>query len=111
MNPMQAAIDASAERRSVVLFTSPTCGPCKQMKPILQALSERLGFHLSVLSLDCDGVMQQAYSHGVRVAPTFLVLDAGQVVYRHAGATGEERLKKILDEHKVSQLRLDGDNA
>lgn len=111
MNPLLPAIEASHERRAVVLFTSPTCGPCKQMKPLLQELSGRLGFHLTVLSLDQPGVMQAAYVSGVRAAPTFLVLDAGHVVHRHAGATGEERLRKILNEHKVTQLRLDGKDA
>ena len=80
----------------VVVFTSPTCGPCKRLKPELIAQAELRGFELEIVELS-DDTRPRFAEHGIRAVPvTMLVTDDGTEIERVPGqlsaATVEAKL-------------------
>lgn len=66
--------------REVILFTSPTCGPCKQLKPAILKLHGEHQFRLRLYELSAEN-RSVFMEHGVRQVPFVLCLektDAGR---------------------------------
>ncbi len=71
-------------------FSSPTCGPCQQMRPIVQQLAND-GFR--VQEIDISREPQVAAQFGVTQVPTFIVLVDQRPVDRVVGATSYQDLR------------------
>ena len=74
-------------------FSSPTCGPCQQMRPVVERLA---GDGFQVREVDISRDPQSAARFGVTQVPTFLVLVDGRVVDRQVGATSYDQLRAML---------------
>lgn len=82
--------------KSVVIYTSPTCGPCKTLKPELVAQSIARGF--SVVAIEASQATQQSFiDAGVRAVPTVVLLDGEAEIDRFAGAKTPQALSEQLD--------------
>ncbi len=80
----------------VVIFTSPTCGPCRMVKPHLAAYAEAhsgLGVHDVEITEHPD----VAEAFGVRATPTLAVIRDGDEVARRSGALMKAQLSTWLD--------------
>ena len=53
----------------LIVFTSPTCAPCKQLKPDLEALQAEFGFPMRYVSMEPANA-QEFMKFGVRTVPT-----------------------------------------
>lgn len=83
---------------SVVLFTSPWCGPCKSMVHSL----ERVMMDSSAISfydIDTDHNIEIATKYHVRSIPTTLILKDGKVVSEIVGSVVPEIVSKQLSKH------------
>lgn len=58
--------------RAAVLFTSITCGPCKRLKPRMEALAAQEGLQLHIL--DISGEMDAVRALGIRGVPTMVAV-------------------------------------
>ena len=74
-------------------FSSPTCGPCQQMRPIVQQLAND-GFR--VQEIDVSREPQVAAQFGVTQVPTFIVLVDQRPVDRVVGATSYQDLRAMM---------------
>lgn len=74
-------------------FSSPTCGPCQQMRPVVHRLIQD---GLPVREIDITREPQLAQRYGVTQVPTFLVIVDGQPTQRLVGATTYEQLHRML---------------
>lgn len=74
-------------------FSSPTCGPCQQMRPTVQRL---VADGLPVREVDITRQPQLAAQLGVTQVPTFIVMVDGQPVKQHIGSTSYEQLRTML---------------
>lgn len=83
--------------KKVVVFTSPTCGPCKRLKPELINQSQLRGFELEIVELSND-TRPRFEQHGIRAVPvTMLVDETGKEVERFPG-----QLSTLAIEAKLS---------
>lgn len=81
--------------KSVTIFTTPTCGPCKRFKPELVREAAERGFKLEIVELSAD--TRPAFDkHGVRGAPTVIVFDGDKEFDRFSGAKSPEELARAL---------------
>src|SRR6201996_9468150 len=80
----------------IVDFWAEWCGPCKQMSPHLEALSEELGGNASVVKINIDDNPMTAGRFGVRGLPTFMVFQDGKVTATHLGAMSKTRMAEWL---------------
>lgn len=68
-----------------VLFTSPTCGPCKAMKPVITEVAAAKGTSLEVFEVGAQSSLVATF--GIRAVPTLVLLDPNeQEIKRLVGA-------------------------
>jgi putative thioredoxin len=73
-------LKASYAAPVVVMFHASWCGPCRGMKPLVEAMAAELGFTL--VGVDAGEQRDLAAMEGVRGVPTI-------IVYRNAVAVGQ----------------------
>ena len=85
---------ADASDAILVEFSSPHCGPCRAMRPVVADL-EREG--VPVRRVDLEAEPHLATRYGVRETPTFLIVADGQEVARLVGMQSVDRLRSALN--------------
>ena len=79
----------------VVDFYSNNCGPCRMLKPFLEALADDLG-SAKFVTVDVEVNEQLVRDHGINSVPTLLVFRNGQEVDRMVGMGQLVRLREAL---------------
>ena len=74
-------------------FSSPSCGPCQQMRPVVQRLAND-GFRVQEIDISRDP--QTAAQFGVTRVPTFIVLVDNRPTERLVGPTSYQELREVL---------------
>lgn len=79
--------------KRILLFTSKTCNPCKQLKPILKALAEE--FKYPVEEIDIEIHKDIAFAYKIMSVPTIIIED-GKKSRTKVGASSEPVLRKFI---------------
>jgi thioredoxin-like negative regulator of GroEL len=89
---------AAAGRAALLVFTSPTCAPCKlQQLPIIDHLLLDWHDKIEVELIDVTEKPEAAARYGVWSLPTTIVLDAQQkVIAINQGVAHEHRLREQM---------------
>jgi thioredoxin 1 len=77
---------------TLVDFYADWCGPCKQIAPILEELTD-----VRVLKVNVDEHKDVTTLHGVRSIPTVFLYKDGIVVKSLLGANSKETYQKAID--------------
>ena len=86
----------------IIDFFADWCGPCHQMAPILEELSNSKEFQgkLRFGKIDVDANNQLASAYGVMSIPQFFVFNNGEIIDLIVGSQSkpmfEARLKKLF---------------
>ena len=67
--------------KQLIYFTAPWCGPCRQLGPIMQEVSQQI----SVQKVDVDSNPDLAQKYGIRNVPTVVLTSEGVEVTRKVG--------------------------
>lgn len=79
-------------------FGSSHCIPCKEMAPIIEALTEEYKGVLSVQKIDVNENRKMAEKFKVQLIPCQILLDKdGKEVFRHYGVIKKEALVKNIE--------------
>lgn len=87
-----------AEGPVLVDFWAEWCGPCKQIAPSLEKISQEMGEKLTVAKINIDENPQTPTQYGVRGIPTLLIFKGGQVAAMKVGALPESKLKEWIQQ-------------
>ena len=80
----------------LVMFTSPTCAPCKMVKPTVDRLVEERGY--TVRYVDIFAQPDVAEDMGVMATPTWVLLDSSESELRRSvGAMNRPNLIKFVE--------------
>ena len=71
----------------LVDFWSEQCGPCKQLAPVLNQLSEEMKGIAKICKIDVAANMKLTASYGVRSVPNLLFFKNGEVKDQFIGAS------------------------
>ena len=96
-----ATFDAEVKNSDVpvvVDFWAEWCGPCKQIGPALEELSEEYGDRIKVAKVDVDSNPNSAAARGVRGIPALFIFKNGEVVSNRAGAAPKAALQSWIDD-------------
>ncbi len=86
-----------AEKPVLVDFWAEWCGPCKQIAPSLEAISEELGEKMTVAKLNIDENPMTPSKYGVRGIPTLMLFKDGQVAATRIGAMPKGKLLEWIE--------------
>ncbi|GGG79189.1 thioredoxin [Salipiger pallidus] len=82
----------------VVDFWAEWCGPCKQIGPALEELSEQYEGKIKVAKIDVDKDQVMAAQLGVRGIPALFMFKDGQVISNRTGAAPKASLESWIKE-------------
>jgi thioredoxin 1 len=80
----------------LVDFWAEWCGPCKQIGPALEELSEELSGKVTIAKLNIDDSPSTGSRFGVRGIPTMMLFKDGQVVSTKVGAMAKSRINEWI---------------
>jgi len=87
-----------AEGPVLVDFWAEWCGPCKQIAPSLERISQEMGDKVTIAKINIDDNPQTPTQYGVRGIPTLLIFKGGQVAAMKVGALPESKLKEWIQQ-------------
>jgi thioredoxin 1 len=82
----------------VVDFWAPWCGPCKQIAPIVEKLSEEYKDKLKFCKINVDENHDTASKYHVMSIPTLIFFKKGELVEQTVGGVSEKTLRSKLQE-------------
>lgn len=90
-----------SDQKSIVMFWSETCGPCKIMKPAIQKIedAENEVKFFGVNTSTVDG-MDLAKANMIRSVPTIQFIKDGEVKFSVSGSATKDQIESLINKLK-----------
>ena len=85
----------------LVDFWAEWCGPCKQIAPALEQISEELADHVTIAKVNIEDSPTTPSRYGVRGIPTLMLFKDGQMTSMKVGAMPKQKIVEWLAEAGV----------
>ena len=82
----------------VVDFWAEWCGPCKQIGPALEEISDEMEGKVTIAKINIDDSPNAPSKYGVRGIPTLLLFKDGEVVSKKVGAAPKGQLQAWIED-------------
>ena len=90
-----------ADRPVLVDFWAEWCGPCKQIAPALEQISDELAGIMTVAKINIEDSPMTPGKYGVRGIPTMMLFRNGQMASMKVGALPKQKILEWLQEAGV----------
>ena len=87
----------ASEKPVLVDFWAEWCGPCRQIGPALEEISDELGEKVSILKMNIDEDPLAGGKYGVRGIPTMILFKSGNPAATAVGARPKSQIKSWLE--------------
>jgi thioredoxin 1 len=86
----------------LVDFWAEWCGPCKQIAPALEQISEELGDKVTVAKINIEDSPMTPSRYGVKGIPTLMLFRDGHMTSMKVGAMPKQKILEWLSETGVT---------
>ena len=83
----------------VVDFWAEWCGPCKQIGPSLEEISNEMAEHVIIAKHNIDNEPNTPTKYGIRGIPTMLLFHGGELKATKVGATTKSNIVSWIKEN------------
>ena len=83
------------EKKVLIDFYAPWCGPCKMIAPVLERLAQEEPT-IEIVKVNSDEYPELMASLGIRGIPTLLKVEGGEVKDRTTGALSYTQLSNFM---------------
>ena len=87
------------DKLSLVQFSASFCGPCKQLKPIVEKISNDVADKIDCYYHDIESQPNEPTKYSVRGVPTILLFKNEKLLDTKVGATSEKDLLEFIKPH------------
>ena len=88
-----------SEKPIVVDFWAEWCGPCKQIGPSLEEISDEMADEVIIAKHNIDNEPNTPTKYGVRGIPTMLLFKNGELKATKVGATTKSNIFSLIKEN------------
>jgi putative thioredoxin len=100
----QTVLERSLEVPVLLDCWAPWCGPCRNLKPILEKLAREYGGRFVLAKLNTDEAPQISAALQIRSIPLVVLFVGGRPVDQFMGALPEGQVRAFLDKHIGEQV-------
>lgn len=87
-----------SRRPIAVLYTSPTCGPCRTLKPIFSSVVDQYAGRIHYVEIDIEQDPEIAEAGGVNGTPTVQIFCNKERIANLPGVKQKSQYKQLLDQ-------------
>ena len=85
-----------SDKKVLVDFWAPWCGPCRMVSPIVEEIAEE-NAAIKVAKINIDEQPQLASQYGVMSIPTLMVFENGDIADKAVGARNKGFILQMLE--------------
>ena len=89
----------NGDKLSLIQFSASWCGPCKQLKPIVEKISDDMADKIDCYYHDIESQPNEPTKYSVRGVPTILLFKNEKLLDTKVGATSEKDLLEFIKPH------------
>ena len=84
----------------LVDFWAEWCGPCRQLGPILENISNEMGSDVAIYKMNVDDSPAVASEYGIRSIPTMFLFKDGKQVDTKIGLNTQSTIESWINSYK-----------
>ena len=88
-----------SNKPTVVDFWAEWCGPCKQIGPVLEEISDEMKDQVVIAKHNIDQEPNTPTKYGIRGIPTLMLFKNGETVGTQVGALSKSDLIKFIEDN------------
>ena len=86
-----------SENITLFHFWAPWCGPCKQLSPLIDELSNDMSGKIDVVKCNIDDNPESPSKYGVRGIPTLMIFKDGKLIDSKVGSIQKSALYEWVE--------------